>query len=83
VSLWCLLRRCISCQGTGQEEFGAIELSRFGTFLVMVPVNAVVHIDNGYAPENYKTMLAQEPGNPVTEGREQMASRPIAAAFPT
>jgi hypothetical protein len=53
----------LSGTGMGQEQFEATEATGYGTFLDAVPTSAVVHIDNGYAPENYQQMLAMQPSN--------------------
>jgi hypothetical protein len=53
----------LSGTGMGQEQFEATEGSGAGTYLVAVPTNAMVHIDNGYAPENDQRMLTRQMSN--------------------
>jgi hypothetical protein len=49
--------------GMGQEQFEATEASGFGTFLIAVPMSALVHSDNEYTLEHDQRMLAQQPSN--------------------
>ena len=42
----------------GPEQFEATEGDGYGTFLITVPTNATMHIENGYAPENYEQLAA-------------------------